>query len=87
MGAPVQAMSCQLSQENAIGDSIKGFTEDQVDNIHIHWEGHLVIKGNQVGQAGPAPPKPLLAGPDPLVVLCVLCAHIQDDLFHNLARC
>jgi len=28
--------------------------------------GHLVIEGDQVGQAGPAFHEPILAGPDPL---------------------
>lgn len=31
-------------------------------------------------------PKPMLAGPDPLVVLCVLCDHTQDVLFHSLCQ-
>ena len=29
----------------------------------------------------------MLAGPDPLVVLHMLCDLIQDDLFHNLPCC
>jgi len=37
-------MSCQLLKENAVGDSIKGFTEVQVDNIHIiDWYGAGVV--------------------------------------------
>ncbi|RMC19694.1 hypothetical protein DUI87_03258 [Hirundo rustica rustica] len=48
--APVQAMGCQLIQEYAVGDSIKGLAEIQIDNIHspscIHQAGHLVIKGD-----------------------------------------
>ncbi|KAK4828214.1 hypothetical protein QYF61_024648 [Mycteria americana] len=31
---PIQAMSSQFLQENAVGNSVKGFTEVQVDNIH-----------------------------------------------------
>ncbi|KAK4827479.1 hypothetical protein QYF61_018779 [Mycteria americana] len=31
---PVQAMSSQFLQENAVGNRVKGFTEVQVDNIH-----------------------------------------------------
>ncbi|KAK4814133.1 hypothetical protein QYF61_009052 [Mycteria americana] len=31
---PVQAMSSQFLQENAVGDRVKGFTEVQIDNIH-----------------------------------------------------
>ncbi|RMC13151.1 hypothetical protein DUI87_10682 [Hirundo rustica rustica] len=53
-GAPVQAMGCQLIQEYAVGDTVKGLAEIQIDNIHspscIHQGGHLVIKGGQVGQ-------------------------------------
>ncbi|RMC09604.1 hypothetical protein DUI87_13390 [Hirundo rustica rustica] len=49
--APVQAMGCQLIQEYAVGDSVKGLAEIQIDNMHcpscIHQAGHLVIKGDQ----------------------------------------
>ncbi|KAK4827864.1 hypothetical protein QYF61_022014 [Mycteria americana] len=66
--APIPAMSRQFLQENAVGDSVKGFTKVQVDNIHslslIHYGGHLVTEGDQVGQAGPAFHEPMLAGPD-----------------------
>ncbi|KAK4831732.1 LOW QUALITY PROTEIN: hypothetical protein QYF61_018862 [Mycteria americana] len=31
---PVQAMSSQFLQENAVGNRVKGFTEVQIDNIH-----------------------------------------------------
>ncbi|RMC18375.1 hypothetical protein DUI87_04261 [Hirundo rustica rustica] len=52
--APVQAMGCQLFQECAVGDSVKSLAEVQIDNTHslpcIHQAGHLVIKGDQVGQ-------------------------------------
>ncbi|RMB88407.1 hypothetical protein DUI87_35207 [Hirundo rustica rustica] len=52
--APVQATSFQLIQEGAVGDSVKGLAEIQIDNIHspscIHQVSHLVIKGSQVGQ-------------------------------------
>ncbi|KAJ7414060.1 hypothetical protein BTVI_41742 [Pitangus sulphuratus] len=74
---PVQVMGCQLFQEYAVGNStllgIKGFAEDQGDYIHsfplIHQVCHLVIKGDPVGQAGPAPPKSMLGGSDPLSIL------------------
>ncbi|RMB97483.1 hypothetical protein DUI87_25964 [Hirundo rustica rustica] len=50
--APVQATGCQLIQECAVGDSVKGLAEIQIDNIHspscIHQVGHLVIKGDQL---------------------------------------
>ena len=58
-------------------NSVKGLAEVQADNIHslsfIHYAGHLVIEGNQVSQAGPAFHKPMLAGPDHLLVLYVPC--------------
>lgn len=43
------------------------------------------MKGDQVGQAGPGPPKPMLAGSNPLAILWVLCDGTQGNLFHNLA--
>ncbi|RMC01052.1 hypothetical protein DUI87_22316 [Hirundo rustica rustica] len=50
--APVEATSCQLILERAVGHSVKGLAEVQIDNIHslpcIHQAGHLVIKGDQV---------------------------------------
>ncbi|TRZ26940.1 hypothetical protein HGM15179_000181 [Zosterops borbonicus] len=71
-GALVQAMGCQLFQECAMENSVKGFVEIQLDNIHspplIHQVGHFIIKGDLVGQAGPDPPKLILAGSDPLDV-------------------
>lgn len=42
------------------------------------------MAGNEAGQAGPAFPKPTLAGCDPLAVLYVLHAHTQDDLLQDL---
>lgn len=71
---PVQAMCCQLLQENTVGDRVKGFAEVRVDRIHslslIHQVGHLVIEGDEVGQAGLAFHEPMLAGPDPQVDHC-----------------
>ncbi|TRZ25363.1 hypothetical protein HGM15179_001681 [Zosterops borbonicus] len=50
----VQALGCQLILEYAVGDSVKSFAKVQIDNIHspscIHQVGHLIIKGDQVGQ-------------------------------------
>ncbi|TRZ12791.1 hypothetical protein HGM15179_014315 [Zosterops borbonicus] len=43
---PVQSMGCQ----NAMGNGERGFAEVQVDTSCIYWVGHLVIKGDQVGQ-------------------------------------
>ncbi|RMC20150.1 hypothetical protein DUI87_00996 [Hirundo rustica rustica] len=66
--APVQAVGCQLIQEYAVGDSVKGLAEIQIDNIHspscIHQAGHLVIKGDQVDQTWPTSP-----GPDTVAIL------------------
>ena len=41
------------------------------------------MEGDQVGQAGPAFHEPMLAGPDPLVVLHMPSEHIQDEPLHN----
>ena len=60
-----------------MGNSLKV----QVDDVHsltfIHQTGHLVIEVDQVGQAGPAFHEPMLAGPDPLVVLHMLTVLTQ----------
>ena len=48
--------------------------------------GHLVIEGDETNQGGPAFHKPILAGPDPLVVLRMLCDHTQDGSLHNLSQ-
>ncbi|KAJ7427764.1 hypothetical protein WISP_04174 [Willisornis vidua] len=45
--------------------------------------GHLVMEGDQAGEAGPAFHQPMLAEPDPLVVLYMLCDCTQDDLLRN----
>lgn len=44
----------------------------------------MVIEGDEVDQAGPAFPKPMLAGPY-VLVLNVLCDDTQDDLFHDFS--
>ena len=66
-----------------MGNSAKGLTKVQVDNISslslIHWAGHLVIEGDQVGQAGPAFHEAMLGGPDPLAVLHMPVEHTQED--------
>lgn len=49
----------------------------------IHWAGH---KGDQVGQAACATHEPMLAGPDPLVVLHVPCDGTTDNQFYNLPQ-
>lgn len=84
---PAQATNCQIFQENAMRESIKGSAEDQANNTHSlflnHQADHLVIKGDQVGEAVPVPPKSMLPGPDSLVVLYVLCNDTKDDLLHD----
>ncbi|RMC11777.1 hypothetical protein DUI87_11902 [Hirundo rustica rustica] len=74
--APVQATGCQLIQECAVGDSVKGLAEVQIDSIHslssIHQLGHLVIKADQAGQTQSTPPKPVLTGSDTLAILSQL---------------
>ena len=73
-----------------MGNSVKGLTTVQVDDIHsltfIHWVGHLVIAGDQDGQVGPAFHEPMLAGPNPLVVLHVPGERTQDESLHNLSH-
>lgn len=44
-----------------MGDDEKALLKSKVDNVHglphIHQAGHLVIKGDQIDQEGPALPK------------------------------
>jgi len=82
-----------------VGNSDNGLTKAQVDDVHslslIHWVGHLVIEGDQVGQAGPAFHEPMLAGHDPLVVFPMRDEHTQDEsllkknqlTMHSLSWC
>lgn len=83
--APFQAMTRQFLQENAGENSVISFTEVWADNIHsfslIHQMGDFAIAADQVGQAGPA--FPMLAGPDALGVLYMLCNGTPDVLLHN----
>ena len=69
-----------------MGNSIKGLTKVEVDNHPslslIHEAGHLVIEGDQVDQAGPAFHEPMLAGPDPLVVL-----HTSGETWTAVCLC
>lgn len=70
------------------GDSTKGLAEVQAEAPTafplIHQAGHPVIKGDQVGQTQLASPKPLLAGPAPLVIPSVPCDRTPTDLLHHL---
>ena len=73
-----------------MGGAVKGLTKVHVDRIHglclIHYVSHLVVEGDQVSQAGPYFHKPVLAGPDPLVVLYMPRDGTRDDLLHNLPQ-
>ncbi|RMC17367.1 hypothetical protein DUI87_05948 [Hirundo rustica rustica] len=75
---PSNPLSSQFFQENTVGNGVKGYHEVQVDNMPlflIHQTGHLVTE-DQVNQARPAFPKPILAGPDALLVpsLLMICS-------------
>ena len=80
-GQPVSAGGC-------CGNSVKGLSKGQVDDIHslslIHYAIQLVIEEDQVGPAGLALHEAMLAGPDPLVVLQTPSEHTQDEPLHNL---
>ena len=73
-----------------MGDSVKGFTKVQADNIHslslTYYMGHPVIGGDQVGRAGPAFHEAMLAGPDPLVVLHLPSELTQDEPLNNFPQ-
>ncbi|KAK4817510.1 hypothetical protein QYF61_017755 [Mycteria americana] len=88
-------------QHRALGNTACDWPTTGVNSIHHHSLGpasqlifypakcapvQAVSKGDQVGQAGPAFHKPVLAGPDHLVVLYVLRDGTQDDLLYNLTR-
>lgn len=49
-------------------------------SLSLIWVGHLVIKGNQIGQTGPAIHKPILTRSEQVVFLCVQCDVTRDDL-------
>ena len=69
-----------------MGSSVKGLTKVQVDEIHsLSLLYSLAVEGDQVCQAGPAFPEPMLARPDPPVVLHMPGECTQDELLHNLA--
>ena len=80
-----------VSPEDAVGNSVKSLTEVQVQNIHslslIHYAGHLVTEGDQVGQEGLTFHEPMLAGPDPLVVMHMLDECAPDEPLHSLPWC
>lgn len=74
-----------------MGNRVKGIATVQVDNIHclslVCWVCHFVIEADQVDQREPAFHKPMLAGTDALVYLCVLCGGILGVLLlHDLPR-
>lgn len=80
---PVQAKGCQLLQENALGDSAKGYAEALLDYLNtpslIHHVGNSIIEADQVSQVGPAFHEPILVGPDHPVVLHMPCDLTEDD--------
>ena len=63
-----------------MGDHVKGLAEIWVDYMNsiylIHHMGHLVVEGDEVGQAGLAFQEPILAVSDPPVV-----PHTVRDAF------
>lgn len=73
--APAQVISCQFLEDNAVGDSVKGFSNVHADYMHrpflICEAGHPVTEGDQAGQSGRAFHKPLLARAEP----SLLCTH------------
>jgi len=48
--------------------------------------GHLVLEGDHVSLTGSAFNEPMLAGPDPLVVLHMPGERTLDESLHNLPR-
>ena len=68
-----------------VGDSAKGFVEvceDYISSLFlIHQVSHSTIE-DLAGQTGPAFHEPMLAKPDPPVVLQMLSHLTQDDLLH-----
>lgn len=82
-------LACQLFKECAAGDSIKVLKTLKMyfptSTACPHSLGRsLGHKRRSSCQAGPAFPKPLLAGPDLLVVVHMLCDCSPDDLLHEL---
>lgn len=67
-----------------MGNSGKGITNIQADNIHrlslFHQACHPVTEGDKFGQGGLASHKPMLAEPDPLDIPYTLHDDTQADL-------
>jgi len=72
-----------------VGNSVNSLTEVQVDNSHslslMHWGGHLVIAGDQVGQAGE---EGRLADrhPYPLIITKMQLNGAQDPLHRKMVH-
>ena len=65
----------------------KALLKSRVDYVSslslIYQSGYRAVEGDEVGQARPAFHEPVLAGPDPLDAMHVLCDLTKDDLLHN----
>ena len=48
--SPVKSISPQFREKHVVGDSVKGLTEVQIDDIHcfslVHWCNHSIIEGH-----------------------------------------
>jgi len=54
---------------------------DYVNSLSlIHQVGHSITERDHVNQAGPVFCEPMLLGPDPPVLLHMLCDLTQDDV-------
>ncbi|KAJ7395342.1 hypothetical protein BTVI_155860 [Pitangus sulphuratus] len=80
-GAPVQAMSSQFLQENAVGDSVKGFT-----TVHVDTSTAFPSSTKGVTFSEKAIKLMKLTVSDHLVVLHMLHDHTQDDLLHDFLQ-
>ena len=67
-----------------MGYQIKGFFEVKIYDINpfslVRVIGHLVVEGNEIGQANPTRNKPMLASPQDVGV----SQSIKDGLFNKL---
>jgi len=81
-------MGCQLPLGEHYGKQCERVCwVDYINRLSlIHQVGHLVIEGDQVGQAGPDFHESLLATPDPQTVLHVHCDLTQGYMHHCLPQ-
>lgn len=78
--APAPARSSWFLQDNAVGDSAKGFAKVHADYMHSPSRIHPVTAVDQVGQSQCAFQKSLLAWTSRLTVLDVAHDGTQDEL-------